>query len=99
MCSGEYCYATQEPLFPFGYGLRYTCFAFSNLAMAKNTIRVGESLSLHCTLTNSGSVEADEVAQIYLSDREASTVVPLHSLIGFRRVHLKPGEHTVITFT
>jgi beta-glucosidase len=44
-------------------------------------------------------VEAEEVAQIYLSDLEASTVVPLHSLIGFQRVHLKPGERTTITFT
>jgi beta-glucosidase len=44
-------------------------------------------------------VDAGEVAQIYLSDLEASTVVPLHSLIGFRRVHLRSGEQTVITFT
>jgi beta-glucosidase len=99
MAGRTYRYAAQEPLFPFGFGLSYTQFAYSDLTMDKNTIRAGESLSLRCTLTNSGSVAGEEVAQIYLSDLQASTVVPLHSLIGFRRVHLKPGEHTVITFT
>jgi beta-glucosidase len=99
MTGRTYRYATEEPLYPFGFGLSYTCFTYSDLALDKSTIRAGESLSLRCTLTNSGSVEAEEVAQIYLSDLEASTVVPMHSLIGFRRVHLKSGERTVITFT
>jgi beta-glucosidase len=98
MTGRTYRYATEEPLYPFGFGLSYTRFTYSDLALDKYAIRVGESLSLHCTLTNSGSAEAEEVAQIYLSDLNASTVVPLHSLIGFRRVHLKPGERTVITF-
>jgi beta-glucosidase len=99
MAGRTYRYATEEPLYPFGFGLSYTDFTYSNLVTDKSTIRAGESLSIGCTLTNSGAVEADEVVQIYLSDVEASTVVPLHSLIGFQRVHLKPGERTVIRFT
>jgi beta-glucosidase len=99
MTGRTYRYATQETLFPFGFGLSYTRFTYSDLALDKSTIRAGESLALRCTLTNSGSVEAEEVVQVYLSDLEASTIVPLHSLIGFRRVHLKPGERTAITFT
>jgi len=99
MTGRTYRYATAEPLFPFGFGLSYARFAYSDLTLDKRTIRAGESLSLRCTLTNTGSVEADEVAQIYLSDLEASTVVPLHSLIGFKRVHLKPNEQTIIPFT
>jgi beta-glucosidase len=99
MTGRTYRYATEEPLYPFGFGLSYTRFSYSDLVLDESTIRAGESLSLRCTLTNSGSVEAEEVAQIYLSDLEASTVVPLHNLIGFRRVHLEPGERTVITFT
>jgi len=99
MTGRTYRYATAEPLYPFGFGLSYTRFTYSDLALDLSTIRAGESLSLRCTLTNSGAIEAEEVAQIYLSDLEASTVVPLHSLLGFRRVHLKPGERTVITFT
>lgn len=84
-----------QPLYPFGFGLSYTRFTYSDLTLDATTIQAGESLSLYCTLTNSGSVEAAEVAQIYLSDLEASTVVPVHSLIGFRRVHLKPGERVL----
>ncbi len=99
MTGRTYRYATEEPLYPFGFGLSYTRFAYSNLTLDTSTIQAGESLSLHFTLTNSGSVEAEEVAQIYLSDLEASTIVPLHSLIGFQRIHLKSGEHTDITFT
>jgi beta-glucosidase len=99
MTGRTYRYATETPLYPFGFGLSYTHFTYGDLTLDRRTIRAGETLSLHCTLTNSGAVEAEEVAQIYLSDLEASTAVPLHSLIGFRRVHLKPGEHTVITFT
>ena len=99
MTGRTYRYATEEPLYPFGFGLSYTHFTYSDLALDKRTIQAGESLSLRCTLTNSGAVEAEEVAQIYLSDREASTVVPLHSLIGFQRVHLKPGEQTTLAFT
>ena len=99
MAGRTYRYATEEPLYPFGFGLSYTRFTYSDLALDKSTIRAGKSLSLRCTLTNSGSVEAEEVAQVYLSDLEASTVVPLHSLIGFQRVHLKPGEHHTVTFT
>lgn len=99
MTGRTYRYANDEPLYPFGFGLSYTCFTYSDLTLDMTTIRAGESLSFHCTLTNSGSVEAEEVAQIYISDLEASTVVPIHSLIGFQRVHLKPGERAVITFT
>jgi beta-glucosidase len=99
MTNRTYRYATAEPLFPFGFGLSYTQFTYSDLALDKTTIQVGDSLSLQCTLTNSGSVAAEEVAQIYLSDLEASTVVPLYSLVGFQRVHLKPGESANITFT
>jgi beta-glucosidase len=99
MSGRTYRYATEEPLFPFGFGLSYTRFTYSNLTLDTTTLPTGESLLLRCTLTNSGSVEADEVAQIYLSDLWTSTVVPVHSLIGFQRVNLKPGERTEITFT
>jgi beta-glucosidase len=99
MTGRTYRYTTEEPLYPFGFGLSYTHFAYSDLALDTSTIRAGESLSLHLSLTNTGSMEAEEVAQIYLSDLEASTIVPLHSLIGFQRIRLKSGEHTDITFT
>ncbi len=99
MAGRTYRYATEEPLFPFGFGLSYTHFSYSDLTLDTPAIGAGEPISLRCTLTNTGSVEADEVAQIYLTDLEASTVVPLHSLIGFQRVQLQPGEQSVIPFT
>ena len=97
MAGRTYRYATEEPLYPFGFGLSYTHFTYSDLVLDKNTVQAGESLVLHCTLANGGLVEAEEITQIYLSDLEASTVVPLHTLIGFQRTHLKPGESTVVT--
>ncbi|MBK8023095.1 MAG: glycoside hydrolase family 3 C-terminal domain-containing protein [Chloroflexi bacterium] len=99
MTGRTYRYATQEPLFPFGFGLSYTRFVYSDLVLDTPAIRAGQSMSLRFTLTNTGSVAADEVAQLYLTDVEASTIVPLHSLIGFRRVHLKAGESSVVSFT
>jgi beta-glucosidase len=99
MAGRTYRYATEEPLFPFGFGLSYTSFTYSKLLLDKTAILAGESLSLRFRLSNSGSVDADEVAQIYLSDLQALTVVPLNSLIGFQRVHLKAGESTEINFT
>ena len=99
MTGRTYRYATEEPLFPFGFGLSYTDFSYSDLKLDQTTVPAGESLTIKCTLTNSGAVAAEEVAQIYLSDLEASTVVPLNSLIGFQRVQLQPGASTEIAFT
>ncbi len=62
MTGRTYRYATEEPLYPFGFGLSYTSFAYSDLAADATTIQAGDSLSLHCTLTNSGSVEGEEIA-------------------------------------
>jgi beta-glucosidase len=63
MAGRTYRYATEEPLYPFGFGLSYTRFTYSDLVLDKSMIQVGESLSLCCTLTNSGAVEAEEVAR------------------------------------
>jgi beta-glucosidase len=99
MTGRTYRYSTAEPLYPFGFGLSYTQFAYSGLTLAKETVKTGEALPVRFTLTNTGQVEAEEVAQIYLSDLEASVPVPIHSLIGFQRVRLAPGESKTIEFT
>jgi beta-glucosidase len=87
-----YRYSSETPLYPFGFGLSYTRFQYSQLKLSRNNIAAGQPLEVVFNLTNSGDVEAEEVAQIYLSDKKASVRVPDSKLIGFERVHLKPGE-------
>lgn len=99
MTGRTYRYATTEPLFPFGFGLSYTDFEYSGLKLRKKRLKVGDSLSVSVTVTNTGSMKADEVVQFYLSDLESSVPVPLNQLIGFQRVALKPGQSKRLKFT
>jgi beta-glucosidase len=94
-----YRYMAAEPLYPFGFGLSYTRFDYSELQLEKQTLALGDSLNISVTLTNRGESDSAEVAQFYLSDLHASTIVPLHHLIGFERVHLKAGESKTLKFT
>jgi beta-glucosidase len=98
MAGRTYRYMAAEPLYPFGFGLSYTRFAYADLTLEHERIRAGESLPIRFTLANDGAVEAEEVAQIYLSDLEASVYVPLHKLIGFERLRLKPGERRTVEY-
>jgi beta-glucosidase len=94
-----YRYMTEEPLYPFGFGLSYSCFEYSDLQLDKANLALGDSLNASLTLTNNGAADSAEVAQFYLSDLQASTIVPLHHLIGFERVTLKAGESRTLKFT
>lgn len=94
-----YRYMTAEPLYPFGFGLSYSKFEYSGLRTDRQTLPLGDSLHLSLTLTNSGASDSAEVVQYYLSDLHASTVVPIHHLIGFERVFLKAGESRTLNFT
>ncbi|MEJ5200152.1 MAG: glycoside hydrolase family 3 C-terminal domain-containing protein, partial [Anaerolineae bacterium] len=94
-----YRYATWEPLYPFGFGLSYTRFAYHDLAVTPSQIPAGQSVTVRCSVTNIGPVAGEEVAQLYLSDLEASVETPIHSLVGFQRVALAPGERQEVTFT
>jgi len=99
MTHRTYRYITAEPLYPFGFGLSYTTFEYSDLRIEKREIGFGESLRVSLTLTNHGASDSAEVVQYYLSDLCASTIVPLHHLIGFERLNLKAGESRALTFT
>lgn len=99
MLGRTYRYMTEEPLYPFGFGLSYTQFDYSNLQLDKTTLALGDSLNVNVTLTNCGDSEAAEVIQFYLSDLQASTIVPLPPLVGFERVHLKAGESKTLNFS
>ena len=94
-----YRYMTEEPLYPFGFGLSYSHFEYSDLQLDKTDIPPGDSLKISLTVRNSGDRDSAEVAQFYLSDLHASTIVPLQHLIGFERVTLKAGESYTLKFT
>ena len=89
----------KTPLYPFGYGLSYTTFEYSNLKINKKTFSKGEKVEVSVDLKNAGKVTGKEVAQLYLQDEFASVVKPVKELKGFEMVELKPGETKTITFT
>ncbi|KAK7108548.1 uncharacterized protein [Littorina saxatilis] len=92
-----YRYFEGEPLYPFGYGLSYTTFQYYDLSCQK-TINAGEPLSLTFLISNIGSVDADEVVQVYIRWRDASLPAPKIQLAGFQRVTLSSGQMTVLSF-
>ncbi len=93
-----YRFFTQEPLYPFGYGLSYTTFSYSDLTLPEQAV-AGESVKVSVTVKNTGDREGDEVVQIYLTDEKASTPRPVRQLEGFERISLKPGESRLVEFT
>ena len=90
--------AGYEPLYPFGYGLSYTSFAYSDIAVTPSRARVGMPVQVRAVVTNVGKVEADEVAQLYVQDVVGSVTRPVRELKGFQRVRLKPGESREVSF-
>jgi beta-glucosidase len=95
----DYLDLTGQPLFPFGYGLSYTTFAYSGLAIEPDTIGPAGSAVVRCRVKNVGGVAGDEVVQLYLHDELASVPRPVLQLEGFQRVRLGPGEERAVAFT
>jgi beta-glucosidase len=89
----------NSPLYPFGYGLSYAEFRYSGLALSRDKLSPGEHIEISFDLTNTGACEAEEVAQLYIRDLVGSVTRPVRELKGFRKIRLKPGESTKVTFT
>ena len=89
----------HRPQFPFGFGLTYSSFEYSNLRLSTQRLALGESLTATVTLTNSGQRTATEVVQLYVRDLVGSLTRPVRELKGFQRVELAAGEQTEVSFT
>jgi len=92
-----YRYFTGTPLYPFGYGLSYTTFAYADAALSMTQLTAGATLKMSVTVHNTGARAGDEVAQVYL-DAPDVPLAPRHALVGFERVHLEPGESRRVEF-
>jgi len=89
---------TGQPLFPFGFGLSYTSFEYSDLKFSENTIAPNENVVVTCSVKNTGKVSGEEVVQLYIRDVLASVSRPIKELKGFQRIALKPGEQQTVSF-
>jgi len=94
----DYIDMDSKPLFPFGFGLSYTSFKYSKLRLSSEVMHDGETISAMIDITNTGDRDGDEIVQLYLHDKIASTARPFKELKGFERVHLKKGETKTVTF-
>jgi beta-glucosidase len=92
-----YMYANQPPLFPFGYGLTYTSFTYSELKIEKNSIRKGEVINLTFNIKNTGSYDTDEVSQLYVSFPDSKVERPAKALKGFIRTYVPRGGTVVVS--
>lgn len=100
-CSGrgKYLQSDKSPLFPFGFGLSYTTFSYSDVKLSADRIKKYQSTNLYVNVTNTGKFDGDEVVQLYIKDEFASVGRYVKALKGFKRIHLKAGETKQVHFS
>ena len=97
--TSQYVDSSNDPLYPFGYGLSYTKFNYSAIKLSTDSINLDESLKASVTVTNSGKRFGEEVVQLYIKDMVGSTVRPVMELKGFEKIALEAGESQEVSFT
>ncbi|MEH7418052.1 glycoside hydrolase family 3 N-terminal domain-containing protein [Neobacillus drentensis] len=95
----KYLDGPNEPLYPFGFGLSYTTFAYSAVTLDKNQMSRKEEIQASITIRNTGTMPGEEVVQLYIQDLYGSVVRPVKELKGYKKVHLHPGESKEVIFT
>ena len=98
MKNRTYRYMENEALYPFGYGLSYTKFEYSNLVISKDEVKSGESVKFKIMVKNVGRLESCETVQLYLKDVDSSVIVPKYELKGIKRINLKVGQEKQVNF-
>ena len=96
--ASNYLDVRNDALYPFGYGLSYTTFAYSDIRLSSNEMSRDGSIKATVTVSNTGSIDADEIVQLYLHNKVASISRPVRELKGFERIHLKAGESKEVNF-
>lgn len=94
----DYLDMSHMPRYPFGYGLSYTTFAYSNLRVSSACVSPKDQLKVEIDVRNTGSMDGDEVVQLYISDDHASMTRPVKELAGFKRVHIPAGKKVTVRF-
>ncbi|WP_412465857.1 beta-glucosidase BglX [Pedobacter sp. KLB.chiD] len=94
----NYLDVSNDPLYPFGFGLSYTSFNYSDVKLSANTLSKGKSITASVTLSNTGKYEGKEVVQLYIQDLVGSITRPVKELKGFQKINLKAGERKTVTF-
>jgi len=88
----------NSPLYPFGYGLSYTTFNYSDISLSSSKLQGNQTLKASVTLTNTGKYDGAEVVQLYIRDAVGSITRPIKELKGFQKIMLKVGESKTVTF-
>ena len=94
----NYLDVSNDPLFPFGYGLSYSSFSYSSLSLDKKAFRPGEMLQVKVTVSNTGNFDGEETVQLYIRDLAASITQPVKELKAFKKIQLRKGESREVTF-
>lgn len=94
----NYLDVSNEPLYPFGYGLSYTTFSYGELKLSGTTLKPGQTLTASITVSNTGKFTGEEVVQLYTRDLVGSSTRPVKELKGFQKISLQPGESRTVTF-
>ena len=94
----NYLDVSNDPLYPFGFGLSYTQFTYSDITLSSTSLKGNQALTASVTVRNTGSREGKEVVQLYIRDMVGSVTRPVKELKGFQKISLKPGESKTVSF-